>query len=333
VFPQRSSSIHYTGNGARATNPLRVTVAPYRNDIMHEVDLIEDVAIAYGYHRIAPTLVPSFTAGRTLALNDLSRRAASVLTGLGFMETQSLTLTSERDHYDKLRLPVTVERVTLANPISVDQTMLREHLYSGLLDLLASNTDQPLPQRVFEVGDVVGYGGSAVMAAGRVGQASLPVKDSELATSSDRPISDRRGDLSHHLSPTGAIHTDPEPTELRRIAGVICGTRAGYAEGRSVLDALLHELGYGGAGGPARQDSESGAGTEFRPAITYEPSDTPSALPGRAALVRDSAGKGIGELFEVHPEVLEHWRIANPVVAFSLTLGQVQYSATSSNPK
>ena len=62
--------------GMNASPTLQVTVGPFRNDIMHEVDLIEDVAIAYGYHHIKPTLVPSFTAGRTLPLNDLARRAA-----------------------------------------------------------------------------------------------------------------------------------------------------------------------------------------------------------------------------------------------------------------
>ncbi|MDQ3024014.1 MAG: phenylalanine--tRNA ligase beta subunit-related protein, partial [bacterium] len=43
--------------GEGVTAPLLVTVGPFRNDIMHEVDLIEDVAIAYGYHHIKPTLV------------------------------------------------------------------------------------------------------------------------------------------------------------------------------------------------------------------------------------------------------------------------------------
>lgn len=241
-----------------AEGKLAVTVGPFRNDIMHEVDLIEDVAIAYGYHHIKPTLVPSFTAGKTLAINDLSRRAAIVLTGLGFIETQSLVMTSERDHYEKLLLPVTERRVTLANPISVDQTMLREHLYSGLLDVLSSNTDQQLPQRLFEVGDVIEY--------------------------------------------------NDEPRELRGIAGVICATRTGYAEGRSVFDSLLHELGLGA-----------------ERAVTYAAYDKPSALPGRAAQILDLAGRRIGELFEVHPEVLAAWRIENPVVAFSLTLGAVQY--------
>ncbi len=260
--------------------PLCVTVAAYRNDIMHEVDLIEDIAIAYGYHRIPQTLVPTFTAGEMLPVNRLSRQAAAALTGLGFIETMNLVLTSERDHYEKLRRPVADTRVQVANPASTDQTMLREQLYASLLETLSRNTDHALPQRIFEVGDVVTFGWPIA-----------PVAD---------PIP----------SASGA-----RPRELRVIAGAICATRTGYAEGRSVLDALLRELALSG---------------EYRSASTDE---NPSALAGRAAAVLSTTLPGaaaatsvplanpLAEVFEVHPEVLELWRLGTPVVLFSLVLG------------
>ncbi len=266
--------------------PLKVEVPAYRCDIMHEVDLVEDIAIAYGYHKIEPELVPTFTAGKGLRSHDRGRRAAQALCGLGFTECLSLVLTNERDHYEKLRRPVSERRVKVANPASVDQTMLREHLLSSLLELLAMNTDHPLPQRIFEVGDVATYEG-------------LPA-DAE------------------------------RPRELKVIGGAICATRAGYADGRSVLDALLHEMGI---------DSPE-----------YRPDDNPTALSGRSAAVyanqpaglsaERAAAEGaetddnpapqlapvrIGEVFEVHPEVLEMWRLSNPVVLFSLVLGGVEY--------
>lgn len=247
--------------------PLLVKVPAYRCDIMHQVDLVEDIAIAYGYHRIEPQLVPTFTAGEGLAIHELARRAAAALTGLGFTEVLSLVLTSERQHYEKLLREPPERRVTLANPISQDQTMIRENLYSSLLELLALNTDHPLPQRIFEVGDVATFA----------------------------------------LTPQGA----ERPRELRQIAGALCATRAGYSDGRSVLDALLHELGY---------DREQ--------APEYRADDNPSALSGRSATVHASLNGGaepVAEVFEVHPQVLENWRLSNPVVLFSLTLGEVEY--------
>jgi phenylalanyl-tRNA synthetase beta subunit len=105
------------------------------------------------------------------------------------------------------------------------------------------------------------------------------------------------------------------------IAAAIIGSGAGYAAGRSVLDALLHELGYTGA--------------------QYLPLDQPAAIPGRAAGIhlrtRDEQGRPLlpfgmsdlakdgtaelGQLFEVHPGVLEEWKLSAPVVLLSLVLG------------
>jgi len=241
--------------------PLEVTVPAYRCDIMHEVDIVEDIAIAYGYHNIKPKLVPTFTAGRGLAINDKSRRAAAALCGLGYTEVLSLVLTNERDHYQKLRRPESKRRVTLANPISTDQTMMREDLLSSLLELLAMNTDHALPQRIFEVGDAATYAGVAA--------------------------------------------DEPRPREVRMIAGALCATRAGYAEGRKCLDALLHEM-------------NMAEGAEYRAV------ENPAGLPGRSAeVLRD--GVKFAEVFEVHPEVLENWKLGHPVVMFSLTLGEVEY--------
>lgn len=247
--------------------PLVVRVPAYRCDIMHQVDLVEDVAIAYGYHRIEPQLVPTFTAGQGLPLHERSRRAAAALTGLGYTEVLSLVLTNERHHYEKMLREPPDRRVTLANPISQDQTMIRENLYSSLMELLAMNTDHPLPQRIFEVGDV--------------------------ATRLD------------------AAEQGQRPRELRMIAGAMCATRAGYSDGRSVLDTLLHEMGF-----------DDGHAPEYRA------NGNPTALPGRSAAVyvkQDGGHLPVAEVFEVHPQVLENWRLSNPVVLFSLILGEVEY--------
>jgi phenylalanyl-tRNA synthetase beta chain len=272
------------------SGPLSVTSAAYRHDIMHPVDLVEDLAIAHGYHNFTPELVPTFTAGRALPENLLARQAASVLTGLGFIETLSLVLTCEDDHYEKLLRPVPDRRVRVANPVSVEQTMLREHLYSSLLSVLGGNTDHPLPQRIFEVGDVVGY-------------PDVPLSGS--------PGSSTRGAESAGRGPAATGESaDPAPTERRLIAGAVCATKAGYSEGRSVLDALLTELAFAGP---------SGEGVEYRA------DDNPSGLPGRSAAVYDSAGARIAELFEVHPQVLENFGLPNPVVLFSLELGVLEH--------
>ncbi|MBD3336477.1 MAG: phenylalanine--tRNA ligase subunit beta, partial [Candidatus Eisenbacteria bacterium] len=60
---QTISLLHKMRHGAEPEGDgrIRVQVPAYRNDIMHEVDLIEDLAIAYGYDRFPQILLPATT--------------------------------------------------------------------------------------------------------------------------------------------------------------------------------------------------------------------------------------------------------------------------------
>ncbi len=78
-----------------------------------------------------------------------------VMVGLGFYEVMSLMLTSEKQHYHKMSLPIDDERVVVAQPISQDRTMIRKSLLNGLMEFLESNTHEELPQKIFEVGETV----------------------------------------------------------------------------------------------------------------------------------------------------------------------------------
>ena len=140
-----------SGNGS---GEITVEVPAYRNDILHAVDLVEDVAIAYGYHNIVASLVPSFTVGEETPRSALMNRVRQALTGHGFMEVLTLILSNEADQYQKLGRRDEKRHVELAHPISQDQTLIRTSLLPGLLDTLSVNTDQPLPQKIFEVGRI-----------------------------------------------------------------------------------------------------------------------------------------------------------------------------------
>ena len=73
---------------------------------------------------------------------------------MGFLETMSLMLTSEKEHYENMKLQED-PRVIVAQPISVDRTMLRKNLLQGLMEFLEDNKHEELPQKIFEVGSVV----------------------------------------------------------------------------------------------------------------------------------------------------------------------------------
>ena len=139
---------------AGAGESLLVDAPAYRNDIMHPIDLVEDIAIAYGYHNIVPRLVPTMTVGRERRTEQRMEVARRAMTGLGYTEVLTLLLSSEEASYDALRMPRRDDCVQIDNPISVEQTIIRPTLVPGLLDTFANNLSHELPQRIFEVGNI-----------------------------------------------------------------------------------------------------------------------------------------------------------------------------------
>lgn len=134
-------------------NVLRVRVPAWRNDIMHPIDLIEDVAVAYGYDRLSPRLVPTFTVGSARAIEEKSAIVRRVFTGLGFHQVMTLVLTNEQSAFDKWGVPHDLRAVKIENPISSEQTMCRVSLLPGIVETLTINKQYDLPQHLFEVGD------------------------------------------------------------------------------------------------------------------------------------------------------------------------------------
>ncbi|MEM3565997.1 MAG: phenylalanine--tRNA ligase subunit beta [Candidatus Bathyarchaeia archaeon] len=132
---------------------LEVSIPPYRIDIMHEIDLVEEVAIGYGYHRLEPTIPATVTVGEKHPANRLADTVRQIMTGLGFLEVMNFTLTNERVHYTLMGLEPE-NPIRLANPVSTEYTIMRETLLPGLLKNLAENKHESYPQRLFEVSDV-----------------------------------------------------------------------------------------------------------------------------------------------------------------------------------
>ncbi len=142
------------GTGRVEGNRIEVLVPAYRNDILHERDLVEDLAISHGYHNFPHTLVPRQTVAREQEAVARSARAREMLAGFGLVEIMTLALTCHEQGDGLLGRAPHPGTVLLENPISVEQTQLRTSLLPGLLQTLARNRSNPLPQAVFEVGEV-----------------------------------------------------------------------------------------------------------------------------------------------------------------------------------
>jgi phenylalanyl-tRNA synthetase beta chain len=73
---------------------LEVQIPTYRNDVLHPVDLAEDMAIAFGYENIQDNFPEELTFGSLLPLNDFCAKLSDLLIGYGYQEVSTLTLSS-----------------------------------------------------------------------------------------------------------------------------------------------------------------------------------------------------------------------------------------------
>jgi phenylalanyl-tRNA synthetase beta chain len=133
---------------------LAVSVPPWRSDILHEIDLVEDVAIGYGFDQFKPGFPSALTSGRSLPHQHLHDALRTIMVGLGFNEVTTFALSNENDEFTKLGLDHK-RRVELLNPIGEDISCVRVGLLSSLLKILSENRHHSLPQQIFEVGVVV----------------------------------------------------------------------------------------------------------------------------------------------------------------------------------
>lgn len=130
-----------------------IEIPPYRSDILHSVDVIEDVAIGYGYNNIEPILPKVATIGGESDIEKLSRKIREIAIGLEFQEILNFVLTSKENNFTKMNTEG--ECVEILNPVSSEYNICRTWLLPGLLKIFSSNKHREYPQRIFEIGDCI----------------------------------------------------------------------------------------------------------------------------------------------------------------------------------
>ncbi len=127
-------------------------IPPYRADILSSTDVLEDIAIGYGYDKMVPTLPKLSTVGGGF---EKEVPLLALFCGLGFIEIKNYVLTN----MDKLKA-TNRERgaLRILNSASEEFTYLRTSLIPGLLSCFATNKMKGLPQRFYELGRVYANG-------------------------------------------------------------------------------------------------------------------------------------------------------------------------------
>ncbi|WP_142860922.1 phenylalanine--tRNA ligase subunit beta [Salinigranum halophilum] len=135
-----------------------VEVPPYRVDVLHPLDLIDDVGRAYGFNELEPTYPDVSTVGGRHDRSRLENAARASLVGLGFEDLLNFHMISEGENYDRMRLTEGddalggQEAVSITEPYSEDYTMLRTWALPSLMMVLENNTHRSYPQDLAEIG-------------------------------------------------------------------------------------------------------------------------------------------------------------------------------------
>ena len=275
------------GDGANGVLKVRAPIT--RSDVLHACDVMEDVAIAYGYDNLVIQPPELATIGKEQPLSQLCELLRVDCATSGFTEVLTWALTSRKENFGDLRVEdpgVAVAdavavggadaasrgAVSIGNPATAEFEVCRTTLLPSLLKTLAANKNAPLPVKLFEVSDVI---------------------------------------LLDAASDVGARNE-------RRLIAVNCDKSAGFEVVHGLLNRVMQVLGI-----PHETMSADTPKNRERIAkgfsYSWKADDSPTYFEGRHASVY-AMGKRIGEVGVVHPEVLSNFGVDFPVAALEITI-------------
>lgn len=135
---------------------IDIFIPPTRADVLHQCDIMEDVAVAYGFNKL-PRYFPSEsgTVAQPLPINKLGDIVRLEAAMAGWSEVMPLILCSHDENFAWLnRHDDGKTAVRLANPKTTEYQVVRTSLLPGLLKTIRENKHHSVPIKVFEVSDV-----------------------------------------------------------------------------------------------------------------------------------------------------------------------------------
>lgn len=156
ITPINDSNDNDDSSNPSSSPILEVTVPPTRSDILHAVDIAEDIAVAYGYNNIVRTVPKTYTVGREQPLNQLGDLLREEIGRAGYIEVLTHGLCSRNDNFTALNRTAS-NAVSLSNPANVEYQVVRTTLLPGLLKTIQYNKSMSFTGgfQLFEISDVV----------------------------------------------------------------------------------------------------------------------------------------------------------------------------------
>ncbi|TRO54699.1 phenylalanine--tRNA ligase subunit beta, partial [Candidatus Bathyarchaeota archaeon] len=135
-------------------NIIKVNIPCYRADIMHPIDLVEDIAIAYDYDNFEPNIPPLLSEAGEAPKEVFSRSLRNFLVGHQLLEVVTFMMSNREKLFKRMDMPEAPICET-ENPKMEAYDSLRTWLLPSVMEILSFNKHHPYPQNLYEVDDVV----------------------------------------------------------------------------------------------------------------------------------------------------------------------------------
>ena len=143
----------------KINDDLKSVVVPYfRQDLLRNADLAEELARFFGYDKI-PTTLPSgeSTAGGETFSMEIEDKARELAEQFGFCEGMTFSFESPKV-FDRLLLPLDAkerEAIEIKNPLGEDYSIMRTQIINGMLTSLGTNSARRNKNvRLYEISNI-----------------------------------------------------------------------------------------------------------------------------------------------------------------------------------
>ena len=196
-------------------------IPPYRADVLHPIDLVEDIAIAYGYYEFAPEIPKVATTGKEDLLEIFKRKLRDILVGFELIEVKNYNLISYKDQtesllYDGDGSGFSKDVVVLKNSLTIEFDSLRKSILSSAMITLRNNKNSEYPQNFFEIGECF---------------------------SSDNHVRKITEELIELGVITNRFRFDPKCYDFPKLGVTLCSKDSDFTKIRQVLDGISECLG------------------------------------------------------------------------------------------
>ncbi len=149
----------------------KISIPPYRHDILHPYDVIEDIGIIYGFKNIPDRPMSTFTIGSGLRLSSFADKVREIVTGSGYQEILSPVLTNKECLYNKMNFEDT-GTIEILEYMSETYSAVRSWVLPSLMEVFSKNKHVEFPQKIFEEGIVNIRKGEQIIDYNRIAIAS-----------------------------------------------------------------------------------------------------------------------------------------------------------------